>query len=67
MEPATRACLLLFAAGASAQDAELVTLSAVQGSDCETGACTDSPLVGQTVRNQKFTGLAQNLPLDPAV
>ena len=42
-----------------AQDAELVTLSAVQGSDCETGTCADSPLEGQTVRVEAIVvGLA---------
>ena len=38
---------------------ELVTLSAVQGSDCETGTCADSPLEGQTVRVEAIVvGLA---------
>ena len=42
-----------------AQDIELVALSAVQGSDCETGKCADSPLEGQTVRVEAIVvGLA---------
>ena len=42
-----------------AQDTELVTLSAIQGSDCETGTCADSPLEGQTVRVEAIVvGLA---------
>ena len=44
---------------AAAEDADPVALSAVQGSDCETGTCADSPLEGQTVRVEAIVvGLA---------
>jgi hypothetical protein len=44
---------------AAAEDADPVPLSAVQGSDCETGTCADSPLEGQTVRVEAIVvGLA---------